>query len=76
VPGKRDWPADERYVEIVKDVWPLPAGRSTAGEPTAFPDALVARLVKLYSEPGDVVCDPFAGTGTVGRVARLLGRQA
>jgi DNA modification methylase len=76
VPGKRDWPADERYIEICKDVWPLPAGRAQRGEPLAFPYDLVARLVKLFSEPGDVVLDPFAGKGTVCRVARQLGRQA
>jgi DNA modification methylase len=76
VSNKRVWPADERYIEICKDVWPLPAGRAKRGEPLAFPRDLVARLVKLFSEPQDLVLDPFAGTGSVGRVAHQLGRRA
>jgi adenine-specific DNA-methyltransferase len=39
-----------------------------------FLNELVRRLVWLFSNPGDVVLDPFAGTGTVGRVARSEGR--
>ncbi len=76
----RRWPGTGadwgRYLEWCKDVWHLPPGRAAAGEPLAFPDALVGRLVELYSAPDDVVLDPFAGTGTVGRMARLLGREA
>jgi DNA modification methylase len=78
-PSKR-WPGDredfDRYQEWCKDVWHLPPGRAVAGQPVAFPDELVVRLVELYSEPGDIVLDPFAGTGTVGRIARQLGRRA
>jgi DNA modification methylase len=64
------------YLEWCKDVWHLPPGRCKRGEPLAFPDALPARLIALYSAPGDVVLDPFAGTGTTGRVALALGRRA
>jgi len=77
IPNKRHWPKAARsYLVWCKDVWTLPAGRARPGQPVAFPDELVTRLVLLYSEPGDVVLDPFAGTGTVGRIARLHGRIA
>jgi modification methylase len=76
LPDKRAWPSEIRYVERLKDVWLLPPGRARQGHPLAFPDELVRRLVLLYSCPGDVVLDPFAGTGTVGRVAGKLGRRA
>ncbi len=75
--GQTAWPeADGHYMEWLKDVWPLPPGRGKRGEALAFPDELVRRLVELFSAPGDVVLDPFAGTGTTGRVALALGRQA
>ena len=45
-----------------------------AGQALAFPPELVANLTYLYSAPGDVVLDPFAGTGQVAKVARPLGR--
>jgi DNA modification methylase len=77
MPGKAGWPAGgESCLPWLKDVWHLPAGRAKAGEPLAFPSELVRRLVLLYSGPADVVLDPFAGTGTVGGVARMLGRVA
>jgi len=64
------------YMEILKDTWLLPPGRGKRGHPLAFPDELVTRLVLLYSAPGDIVLDPFAGTCTTVRVAHGLGRRA
>ena len=43
--------------------------------PAVFPDELVSRVVRYYSFEGDSVLDPFAGTGTVGRVAAAMGRR-
>ncbi|RVU19466.1 site-specific DNA-methyltransferase [Methylobacterium oryzihabitans] len=43
--------------------------------PTQKPEALVARTLLSASNPGDVVLDPFFGTGTTGAVARRLGRR-
>jgi site-specific DNA-methyltransferase (adenine-specific) len=37
---------------------------------------IMERLLGDYSEPGDVVCDPFAGTGTTLLAARRMGRHA
>jgi DNA modification methylase len=74
--NKKGWPDEDRYIEWLKDVWPLPPARARRGEPPAFPDALVRRLVSLFSAVDDVVLDPFGGTGTVGRVARGLERHA
>jgi len=76
LPGKSTAWGIDRYLSVVKDVWRLPPGRARRGLPLAFPDELVRRLVLLYSCPGDMVLDSFAGTGTVGRVARQHGREA
>ena len=65
----------EGYPEVCKDVWPLPPGKRKAGQALAFPSELVERLTYLYSAVGDLVLDPFAGTGQVGKVARRLGRK-
>jgi len=43
--------------------------------PTQKPEALLHRIVLASSKPGDVVLDPFFGTGTTGAVARRLGRR-
>ena len=64
--------------------WMLPicAGaervKDDAGEkahPTQKPEALLYRILLACTKPGDVVLDPFFGTGTTGAVARRLGRK-
>jgi modification methylase len=43
--------------------------------PTQKPEALLYRVLLACTHPGDVVLDPFFGTGTTGAVARRLGRE-
>jgi modification methylase len=43
--------------------------------PTQKPEALLHRLIITSTNPGDVVLDPFFGTGTTGAVAKRLGRR-
>ena len=43
--------------------------------PTQKPEALLARLILASTKPGDVILDPFFGTGTTGAVARRMGRK-
>ncbi len=43
--------------------------------PTQKPEALLARVILSSSRPGDLVLDPFCGTGTTGAAAKRLGRQ-
>jgi site-specific DNA-methyltransferase (adenine-specific)/adenine-specific DNA-methyltransferase len=45
------------------------------GYPTQKPEALLARLIAASSEPGDLVADLFAGSGTAAVVAASLGRR-
>src|SRR5262249_1923131 len=44
-------------------------------QPTQKPEALLHRIMLAASKPGDVVLDPFFGTGTTGAVAKRLGRR-
>lgn len=48
-------------------------GRKT--HPTQKPEALLHRILVATTNPGDVVLDPFFGTGTTGAVAKRLGRR-
>ena len=43
--------------------------------PTQKPEALLARVMLASTKPGDVVLDPFFGSGTTGAVAKRLGRH-
>jgi modification methylase len=47
----------------------------TKVHPTQKPEALLYRVLLATTKPGDVVLDPFFGTGTTGAVAKRLGRQ-
>ncbi len=65
--------------KIMGDVWQFSRVCGTFrervnGVPTQLPEALVRRIVEVSSRPGDVVLDPFAGSGTVPAVAMKLGR--
>ena len=44
--------------------------------PTVKPQALMRYLVRLVCQPGGVVLDPFSGSGTTAKMARLMGRKA
>lgn len=43
--------------------------------PTEKPSALAAHFIRLHTQPGDVVLDPFMGSGTTGLAAAELGRS-
>jgi site-specific DNA-methyltransferase (adenine-specific) len=45
------------------------------GHPAVFPEALPRFFIKLFTLSGDMVCDPFAGSGTTLVVAKQLGRK-
>ncbi|MGF9693098.1 site-specific DNA-methyltransferase [Rhizobium sp. 0TCS1.26] len=43
--------------------------------PTQKPEALLARIILASTKPGDIILDPFFGSGTTGAVAKRLGRN-
>ncbi|MDF0544471.1 site-specific DNA-methyltransferase [Sphingobium sp. H39-3-25] len=47
----------------------------TKAHPTQKPESLLYRVLLACTKPGDVILDPFFGTGTTGAVAKRLGRQ-
>jgi site-specific DNA-methyltransferase (adenine-specific) len=65
--------------KLPTDVWwhtiVSPTGREKTGYPTQKPEGVLRRIVSASSRPGAAVLDPFAGSGTLGAVARALGRR-
>jgi modification methylase len=66
----------EDFMENTLDVWEIPAESATrVGHPAPFPIELPARLIDLYTYRGDLVLDPFAGSGTTAVAAVRSGRH-
>ena len=51
-----------------------PPGAEKTGYPTQKPLRILERIVRVHSDPGDLVLDLFAGSGTTGEAAARLGR--
>lgn len=62
------------WADWADGIWDIP--NSGIGHTTPFAEEMVKRCIKLWSCPGDTVCDPFAGAGTVNKVAIENGRNA
>ena len=78
-------PASGRRGDITRDeflawtlgTWTFPgANPRRVGHPAPFPEELPRRLIKLYSYPGDLILDPFAGSGTTLVASKRLGRAS
>jgi modification methylase len=65
---------EEEYRSCISPLWRLP-GPGRGPHPYASPAAVLRRFVLLFTRPGDLVVDPFAGQGTALRVAAELGRR-
>lgn len=75
-PGRKDWHGGGTHA-----VWSVPIVLNRGGkEPrlhtTQKPLGLMKRLVSLFTDEGDTILDCFAGSGTTGVAAALLGRKA
>ncbi len=57
-----------------RNVWPM-ASIGVDGHPAPFPDELARDHILSWSNPGDVVLDPFSGSGTTAKMARETGRR-
>ena len=81
--NKKNVPRIKRYLDEmsgipIKDLWTDISqiqGPEKLKYPTQKPVKLLERVITLYSDEGDLVLDPFAGSGTVGRACIFLERR-
>lgn len=64
----------EEWAEWASGVWHCPV--SSIGHTTPMSEEMTRRCIKLWSNPGDVVLDPFAGCGCVNKMSILSHRNA
>jgi site-specific DNA-methyltransferase (adenine-specific)/modification methylase len=58
------------------DIWQIARGKKITGSHSAvFPEELAKTIIENFSNEGDVVYDPFMGTGTTARMAKTLNRK-
>jgi len=69
--GHRSWNGGGKRGVFIHNV----NGARPGGHPTEKPVALMADLILLYTQPGDVVLDPFMGSGTTGVACLKTGRR-
>ncbi|MGB9617067.1 MAG: DNA-methyltransferase [Desulfomonilaceae bacterium] len=66
----------DEFIAATTSVWHIPPESARrVGHPAPFPVALVERLIRLYTFEGDVILDPFMGSGTSAVAARKTGRH-
>lgn len=66
----------DEFLEATIDVWEMPSASATrVGHPAPFPLELPRRLIELYTYEGDLVLDPFMGSGTTALAAIETGRH-
>ena len=71
--GHHAWVSASRYLDGYSTAALQP--KEATGYPTQKPVALLERIIKASSNQGDVVLDPFCGSGTTLRAAKTLGRK-
>jgi ParB/RepB/Spo0J family partition protein len=69
----RDPLTEEEVKNYCWSVWEMPVSE-VKEHPAPFPDEIPERLIKMYSYKGEVVLDPFLGSGTCTKVAKNLNR--
>lgn len=66
----------EEFMEATISVWEMaPESAKRVGHPAPFPVELPRRFIELYTYEGDLVLDPFMGSGTTGVAAVQTGRH-
>ncbi|MCD6417443.1 site-specific DNA-methyltransferase, partial [bacterium] len=59
----------------MRNLWTINARRHITPHPTEKPEELLERIILLGSKEGDVILDPFMGSGTTGVVAKRYNRN-
>ncbi len=78
--GKKRNPVGKDKID--GNIWSIPAGKGHSTKdkiafkhPAIFPEKLAERHISSWSNEGDLVFDPFMGSGTTGKMAKISGRK-
>ncbi|MDZ4159564.1 MAG: site-specific DNA-methyltransferase [Anaerolineaceae bacterium] len=76
VPGKENTITKEQFMEWTKSVWTMnPESAKKVGHPAPFPIELPYRLIQLYTYKGEIILDPFMGSGSTAMAALKSDRK-
>ena len=71
---RRDEDVTVKENKVHGNIFYYASGSNKTGHPAPFPERLAIDHVLTWSNPGDIVYDPFGGSGTTPKVAEMLGR--
>ncbi len=75
IDGKKDSISRDDFLELTRSIWRFPPeSAKKVGHPAPFPIELPLKLIKLYTFEGDVILDPFMGSGTTALAALMTNR--
>lgn len=71
------YPIDRLFkMDVANNIWHIaPIPPNFIEHPAPFPEEIPYRIITMYSYPGDLVLDPFVGSGQTTKVAYHLGRS-
>lgn len=76
---QRHGPAEIQEFKVRGNIWDIPSGNGKAeisgDHPATFPEALAGDHIKSWSNEGDIILDPFSGSGTTCKAAKILHRK-
>lgn len=73
---KQDTIEKKEFMDFTKSIWTFPAASARKiGHPAPFPEELPRRLIELYSFKGDIILDPFMGSGQTALAALKIKRN-
>jgi site-specific DNA-methyltransferase (adenine-specific) len=74
--GKKNGDEFRKLSNVWTDISPIvPWSKERMKHPTQKPIKLIERIIKVSSNEGDTILDPFAGSGTTGVACKMLGRN-
>ncbi len=74
--GREDTIEKQEFIDLTKSIWRFStASAKKIGHPAPFPEELPRRCIEFYSFKGDVILDPFIGSGSTACAAKKAGRH-
>ena len=74
---KKKWGSGKpvKKTKVKSNIWAYPVGNERVGHPAIFPEQLAQDHILSWSNEGDLVLDPFMGSGTTAKMAKLNNRN-